>query len=184
MRADIEFCIPNRIRMPHERARSELWQALQSGKLDADGRTDETGRRVSIPAREFVDLDIVDRDAGGDVLEGGRVVYGQPTLDRAAVMALWPVIQAGGSASARSVTAPDQPEKVASRPRTGRKPGDGSYSRFDEPLLAEMQAHMDEGRAPSPEAAAKLVASKAYGGGTKESKVDRLAKRFRAQSQR
>jgi hypothetical protein len=64
--------------------------------------------------------------------------------------------------------------------RGGRRKGSGSYERFDKPLIDEMQILIDEGKAVSPEAASHLVAHKAEGGGTKESKAERLAKRYRA----
>jgi hypothetical protein len=64
--------------------------------------------------------------------------------------------------------------------RRGRTPGSG-YQRVDEPLLAEMHCLLRECRAPTPEAAARAVASHAYGGGTFEAKVDRLAKAYRRQ---
>lgn len=61
----------------------------------------------------------------------------------------------------------------------GRKPGEGSYAKVDAPLLAEMSRLLDEGKVASPEEAARQVAPRALGGGTLESKTERLAKRFR-----
>ena len=66
------------------------------------------------------------------------------------------------------------------RNRGGRKPGSGSFKHADEPLFQEMLKLIKSDAAASPEAAAKLVASRAKGSGTLESKVDRLAKAFRA----
>ena len=65
----------------------------------------------------------------------------------------------------------------------GRKPGDGSYDEVDQPLLDEMQELIKRGKAVSPEAAARLVAHKAFGKATFESKVDRLAKKYRRYQQ-
>ena len=65
-------------------------------------------------------------------------------------------------------------------PRHGRRKGSG-YQRVDEPLLKEMHRMLEERKAPTVEAAAKMIAHRAYGGGTKESKVDRLARRYRQQ---
>lgn len=68
--------------------------------------------------------------------------------------------------------------------RGGRREGSGSYERLDKPLIDEMQGLIDQGKAVSPEAAAKMVTAKAYGAGTIDSKIDRLAKRFRANERR
>jgi hypothetical protein len=70
-----------------------------------------------------------------------------------------------------------QPGK-ASRP--GRKKGQGSLDNMDSPFIEEMRRLLQAGKAPSPEAAAKLVAHRAHGTSTFESKVDRLAKKYRA----
>jgi hypothetical protein len=64
--------------------------------------------------------------------------------------------------------------------RPGRRKGQGSFERFDQRLFPMMQKLIDQGKAASPEAASHLVAKKAKGSGTLESKAERLAKRFRA----
>jgi hypothetical protein len=64
--------------------------------------------------------------------------------------------------------------------RRGRKPGSG-YQRVDAPLLEEMHQLVERCKQPTPEAAAKAVAERAYGNSTWQSKVDRLAKRYRQQ---
>jgi hypothetical protein len=64
------------------------------------------------------------------------------------------------------------------KPR-GRKPGQGSYDMLDAPLLLEMRQLLSDGKAASAEEAARQVASRAHGGGTPESKAERLARRFR-----
>jgi hypothetical protein len=63
--------------------------------------------------------------------------------------------------------------------RPGRKKGQGSLDGIDSPLIEEMRGLLRAGSAASPEAAAKKVAGKAHGTSTLESKVDRLAKRYR-----
>ena len=69
----------------------------------------------------------------------------------------------------------------ASAPRRrGRTPGSG-YQRVDEPLIEEMRRLLEERAQPTPEAAAKAVADRAFGGGCWRSKVDRLARRYRRQ---
>jgi hypothetical protein len=69
---------------------------------------------------------------------------------------------------------------TAKVPRRGRKKGTGSFAAIDEPRLEEMAKLIQEGRAASPEAAALQVAPRAHGTGTLKSRVDRLAKRYRA----
>jgi hypothetical protein len=68
---------------------------------------------------------------------------------------------------------------VSQSQRPGRKPGQGSYAEIDLPLISEMAELLRQLKAASPEEAAKLVADRAHGNATFESKVDRLAKRFR-----
>jgi hypothetical protein len=63
--------------------------------------------------------------------------------------------------------------------RRGRQKRSGSYERWDAPLLDEMMRLIVEGHADSVEHAAKLVARKAHGTATYESKFTRLAKLFR-----
>ena len=77
---------------------------------------------------------------------------------------------------------PLQPEgasEMATPKRRGRKKGDGSYAIIDLPLLSEMKELILSHRAASPEEAARMLAEKAFGSGTQESKVERLAKRYR-----
>jgi len=61
--------------------------------------------------------------------------------------------------------------------RRGRPPGSG-YDRLDAPLCERMRELLAEGRAASPTGAARLVAPQAFGFGTLDSKVRRLARRF------
>jgi hypothetical protein len=67
-----------------------------------------------------------------------------------------------------------------SKSRLGRRKGSGSLARFDEPLLRKMKDLIDQGTAVSAEGASSLLAHEAKGGGSRESKAERLAKRFRA----
>jgi hypothetical protein len=72
------------------------------------------------------------------------------------------------------------PEKVVPELRRGRKKkGDGAYDALDQPRIAEMAALIRDKKAASPEQAARMVAARAFGDGSPESKADRLAKRFR-----
>lgn len=62
--------------------------------------------------------------------------------------------------------------------RAGRRKGDGSMAGADAPLLVEMRELIDRRQAFSPNAAALMVASKASGSGTPESKAARLRRRY------
>lgn len=63
--------------------------------------------------------------------------------------------------------------------RPGRKKGQGSFEQADQPLLCEMRDLIAERKATSPEEAAGMVAEKAHGPGTWESKKERLGRRYR-----
>lgn len=70
--------------------------------------------------------------------------------------------------------------KSSMKRRPGRSPGSGSYSKADVPLLAEMEQLIADSKAMSVRAAAQLVAGMAFGAGSFESKVSRLAKAYRS----
>jgi hypothetical protein len=53
---------------------------------------------------------------------------------------------------------------------------------LDLPNLREMKELISSGAAASPEEAARLLAKKAHGGGSVESKTERLAKRYRGRA--
>jgi hypothetical protein len=77
----------------------------------------------------------------------------------------------------------DHDEQVGhEKRRGGRRKGSGSYDHHDKPLIDEMKTLIEEGKAVSAEAAARLVADRAKGAGTLESKAERLAKKCRASS--
>jgi hypothetical protein len=77
------------------------------------------------------------------------------------------------SAERNSVT------KRKSTPRTrGRPRGSGSYALADAPLLQQMKELIETGQASSVNVAASLVADKAKGPGTLESKLTRLRHRY------
>ena len=63
----------------------------------------------------------------------------------------------------------------------GRPPGTGSWATADDLLLAGMRELIKAGKAKSPNDAARQVAGEAPGSGTIDSKITRLAKRYRAQ---
>jgi hypothetical protein len=71
-----------------------------------------------------------------------------------------------------------QTEKVANPHRGGKKKGDGSYRNVDAPLQRKMKSLIQQGKATSARAAARLLLGEAYGEGTDESKIDRLAKGY------
>jgi hypothetical protein len=70
-------------------------------------------------------------------------------------------------------------QEAAPPPGRGRKKGAGSYAAIDLPLLNEMKELILSRRAASPEEAARMLAKKAHGFGSEESKTERLAKRYR-----
>lgn len=65
-------------------------------------------------------------------------------------------------------------------PGRGRRPGTGSLAAADEPFLLEMEELIDIGAAPSVYAAACRVGIRAAGPGTVESRIKRLARRYKA----
>lgn len=83
------------------------------------------------------------------------------------------------SAEAAALEPESTPPAVATPKPRGRKPGDGSYRSLDLPILDEMKELINSRRAASPEEAARLLAVKAHGAGSLESKTERLAKRYR-----
>lgn len=58
--------------------------------------------------------------------------------------------------------------------------GQGSFARLDEPFLIEMQQLIDSGKATTAHGAARMIAHRAPGNAVEESKVHRLADRFRS----
>jgi hypothetical protein len=83
--------------------------------------------------------------------------------------------------SAAEALEPESTSKAATPKKSpGRKRGDGSFAELDRPILDEMEELISLHRAASPEEAARMLAGKAHGAGTPESKAERLAKRYRA----
>jgi hypothetical protein len=68
---------------------------------------------------------------------------------------------------------------VGKKKSRASRPGQKSLREADKPLLEEMKGLIDRRKAQSAEDAARLVARKATGRGTMESKTERLAKRYR-----
>ena len=64
--------------------------------------------------------------------------------------------------------------------KRGRKPGSGSFERHDAPLIDEMKILIENGDAVSLWAAANMLAGRATGPGTLESKAQRLHRRFKS----
>lgn len=163
-------------------ARDELWRHLEGGELIAVGVDVGTGDRREIHGSEWLDLNSFDPNEGWpfDAIGDGfksSLKFKSVVVPSKEVMRIWePVADA-------SIEAPPTPTDTQVKRRPGRKRGDGSYERLDEPLLAEMAVLIDSRKAASAEEAAKMVAEKAHGKNTLiESKVERLAKRFRAKA--
>lgn len=75
---------------------------------------------------------------------------------------------------------PDEgPHAKAEAGRMSRA-GQGSYAHLDEPFLVEMQELIDSGKATTAHGAARMIAHRAPGNGVEESKIHRLADRFRS----
>ncbi len=92
------------------------------------------------------------------------------------------VVTVQGNGQTRPV--PDQPKTSEIMPMaqlsgTRRKSNGLDYRRHDAPLIVEMRAMIETGEARSPENAARAVVGRAAGGGAAESKVKRLALRYR-----
>ena len=79
--------------------------------------------------------------------------------------------------------APDEAERQVARERTGRRgrpPGSGSLEAADAPLVDEMRVAILNDPTLSRSAAAAKVVDRAKGGGTSESKIQRLSERYSA----
>lgn len=85
----------------------------------------------------------------------------------------------GGEAerSASLETGSNKPPEASKR--RGRTPGSGVYAPLDAPLLVEMGRLLAERTALSVHRAARLVAERAHGGGTIDSRASRLARAYR-----
>ena len=111
-------------------------------------------RQESIPRDPIADVEAREKDKGGRPpdYEGSHEPLHRPIL---------------------------QEMEAATPKRRRRKKGDGSYADIDLPLLDEMKELISSHRAASPEEAARMLAKKALGSGSEESKAERLAKRYR-----
>jgi hypothetical protein len=85
-----------------------------------------------------------------------------------------------GEAEGSAILEKGSTKKPNTSKRRGRTPGAGSYAAVDAPLLAEMKQLLAEQKALSVHQAAKLVAERAHGGGTIDSRASRLARSYRA----
>jgi hypothetical protein len=71
-------------------------------------------------------------------------------------------------------------EPTVEQPGTRGRPAGTGWKTADEPLLVEMASLVADGTARSPNDAARMMANRALGHGTPESKQTRLAKAYRA----
>ena len=150
--------------------RSEFFNAIHAGDCEIWARMgSKLASFTRIPADVFRNYNI---RSWGFGLPGGAwaELEGAPTL--------YAIYVARGPE--QSVCGSDEPLKRQSR--RGRTKGAGSLANVDAPLLEEMRQLIAGGRAFSAHGAAKLVAHKAKGGGTEESRATRLASRYRAEN--
>jgi hypothetical protein len=87
------------------------------------------------------------------------------------------------AAENQSSPTPDEGEQQVARERTGRRgrpPGSGSLEAADAPLVDEMRVAILNDPTLSRSAAAAKVVDRAKGGGTSESKIQRLSERYSA----
>ena len=77
-----------------------------------------------------------------------------------------------------NVLALEQSKSPATNRRRGRRPGEGSLAVPDAPLVGEMRRLIEEGDCGTPTEAARKVVERADGGGTEDSKIRRLERRY------
>ena len=143
----------------------ELRAAIEAGKVATAGRT---GR------------DSPSSPLNPHIWRGGKVSYpdGVASLvsERSPLM-VWAFDIA--VARADLVTAFPTFAAVKSKKVRGRAKGSGSFAIADAPLIAEMRALIACGKALTPHGAAVQLAENAVGGGTLDSRITRLANRYR-----
>jgi hypothetical protein len=112
-------------------------------------------KQESVPSDPIADVEAREKDKGGrpPAYEGSHEPLHRPLLQ--------------------------EMEAATPKMRGRKKKGDGSYANIDLPLLDEMKQLISSHRAASPEEAARMLAKKAHGSGSQESKTERLAKRYR-----
>ncbi|MHB0770963.1 hypothetical protein ACYCVF_18260 [Bradyrhizobium sp. 1.29L] len=148
--------------------------AASEGKVSAIA-LDLEGNEVKIEAYSWSRLEVRNSDKWFElpIYVGDRRRYTDARFPRDEVMAVWPTQNPAVETQAIAES------EINLRSSPGKKKGQGSYAALDEPLLDEMAALLKNLSVASPEEAAKRVATRAHGAGTIESKVERLAKRFR-----
>jgi hypothetical protein len=128
--------------------------------------TQQATKQEPVPSDPIADVEAREKDKGGR----------PPDYD-------WEQIKDYGSSQPESTQAvalePEGAPEAATPKKRGRKKGDGSFANIDLPRLDEMKELILSHRAASPEEAARMLAEKAFGPGSLESKAERLAKRYR-----
>ena len=171
-------------------ARDDLWGRLKSGQLVATGIPDGSVNRRVILAMEWLDLDSFDPDLGWPTDAVGQgfkclLQFRSVVVPSRDVLQIWPGCDLNSGEQSLPSGKLTPPETAGSKDRTkhrGRKKGDGSLEHLDAPLLEEMSLILSQGKAASPEEAARQVEERAHGGGTPDSKAQRLARRYRKAS--
>ncbi len=149
---------------------TELVRRCQGGEIAGLGRHGHSKEFSPIPAIRWINATLLFKHGQHLTTYGlenelaDESTWHDVQFSRGNVLSLWP------SSSAQS-------EKAEGR--RGRTKGSGSLEAADAPLLTEMRTLIAEGKAFSPDGAAKMIAHKAKGGGTESSKATRLANRYR-----
>ena len=120
-------------------------------------------KQEPVPSDPIADVEAREKDKGGRPPDYDWEQYGSSQPESTQAVAL----------------EPEGASEAATPKKRGRKKGDGSYATIDLPLLEEMKELILSHRAASPEEAARMLAEKAFGSGSLESKAERLAKRYR-----
>ena len=158
------------VQVRSSQAVSKMVEMVADGKLEPIW-TETPGLRINESQEDFfTEWRVQTEETMLERLRGWVTLGGCPFdklyFSRSEVLRLWPEKSS---------------EEAVKRPSRGRSPGDGSFDSQDQALLEEMSELIASGEATSASGAATMVAGRAHGGGTIESKAKRLAGKYRRQ---
>jgi hypothetical protein len=145
----------------------EMWRAVREGRLRLRAR-----ERINAPLVELEDYALAELKITNWNRGRGEYSTGECVFDLQVAMTVGSSSQATNASAVEAVTAVHPPARIRGRPQ-----GTG-FADSDAPLLREMRQLRTTGQASSNTDAARAVAAKAKGGGSFESKVRRLQKRY------